>query len=82
MGDPELFARELWDRRPHHLTAAEGPGKFADLLSLDDVDLIVSTMGLRLPAFRLVRDGEVLASSRYTKTTRTGSQAATGVIDA
>ena len=39
-------------------------------------------MGLRLPAFRLVKDGEVLASSRYTKTTRTGSQAATGVIDA
>jgi bifunctional lysine-specific demethylase and histidyl-hydroxylase NO66 len=39
-------------------------------------------MGLRLPAFRLVKDGEVLASSRYTKTTRTGAQAATGVIDA
>jgi lysine-specific demethylase/histidyl-hydroxylase NO66 len=43
---------------------------------------MVSTMGLRLPAFRLVKDGEVLASSRYTKTTRTGPQAATGVIDA
>ena len=36
---------------------------------------------MRLPAFRLVKEGETLPSSRYTKTTRTGSQAATGVID-
>lgn len=38
-------------------------------------------MGLRLPAFRLVKEGETLPSARYTKTTRTGSQEATGVID-
>lgn len=37
---------------------------------------------MRLPAFRLVKDGETLPSDRYTKTTRTGSQRATGVIDA
>ena len=70
----------MWGRRPQHRVATDSLG-FDDLLSLDDVDLIVSTMGLRLPAFRLVKDGEVLASSRYTKTTRTGSQPATGVID-
>lgn len=39
-------------------------------------------MGLRLPAFRLVRDGKTLPSASYTKTTRTGSQSATGVMDA
>jgi lysine-specific demethylase/histidyl-hydroxylase NO66 len=39
-------------------------------------------MGVRLPAFRLVKDGETLPPARYTKTTRTGSQQATGVIDA
>lgn len=39
-------------------------------------------MGVRLPAFRLVKDGETLPPNRYTKTTRTGSQQATGVIDA
>ena len=38
-------------------------------------------MGLRLPAFRLVKDGDTLPPARYTKTTRTGSQEATGVID-
>lgn len=51
-------------------------------MSLDDVDRIISSMGLRLPAFRLVRDGSTLPPSGYTKTTRTGSEAATGVLDA
>jgi bifunctional lysine-specific demethylase and histidyl-hydroxylase NO66 len=37
---------------------------------------------LRLPAFRLVKDGATLPSARYTKTTRTGTEPATGVIDA
>lgn len=41
----------------------------------------MSTTGLRLPAFRLVKEGETLPGSRYTKTTRTGTQEATGVID-
>jgi hypothetical protein len=55
---------------------------FGDLLSLDDVDLIISTMGPRLPAFRLVKEGATLPGSLYTKTTRTGTQTASGVIDA
>jgi uncharacterized RmlC-like cupin family protein len=46
------------------------------------VDAIVSTMGVRLPAFRLVKDGDTLPPARYTKTTRTGAQQASGVIDA
>ena len=79
MGDPDVFAQQLWTQRPQHLQA---PGSFEDLLSLDDVDRIVSTMGIRLPAFRLVKDGDTLPPARYTKTTRTGSQEATGVIDA
>jgi len=81
VGDPDHFARELWNKRPQHRKAADLNG-FDDLLSLDDVDQIVSTTGLRLPAFRLVKDGETLPSGRYTKTTRTGSHQVTGVIDA
>ena len=60
----------------------DGDRGFGDLLSLDDVDRIVSSHGLRLPAFRLVRDGGTLPTHSYTKTTRTGSEAATGVLDA
>jgi hypothetical protein len=76
-----VFAGELWGTRPLHRTARDHEG-FEDLLSLDDVDHIVSSMGLRLPAFRLVKEGKTLPSSSYTKTTRTGTQAATGVMDA
>lgn len=39
-------------------------------------------MGIRLPAFRLVKDGETIPPDLYTKTTRTGSHEATGVMDA
>lgn len=81
MGDIDRFATELWAQRPQHLTAADRRG-FGDLLSLDDVDVIISTTGLRLPAFRMVKDGDTILPSRYTKTTRTGTQRATGVIDA
>jgi hypothetical protein len=79
VGDPDAFADELWSKRPHH-RLSDGRG-FDDLLSLDHVDLIVSSMGLRLPSFRLVKDGETLPAGRYTKTTRTGSNEATGVMD-
>ncbi|MPZ71500.1 MAG: cupin, partial [Actinobacteria bacterium] len=81
MGDPDAFAQNLWGQRPQHRRSSDS-GEFADLLSLDGVDLIVSTTGLRLPAFRLAKDGTTLPSARYTKTTRTGTQTSTGVIDA
>jgi hypothetical protein len=81
VGNPDVFASEIWGVRPLHRTAEDDHG-FEDLLSLDDVDQIVSSMGLRLPAFRLVRNGTTLSSDSYTKTTRTGSQSAAGVMDA
>ncbi|MPZ53110.1 MAG: cupin [Acidimicrobiia bacterium] len=81
VGDPDVFAEKLWRQRPQHRRSSDTRG-FADLLSLDDVDLIVSTTGLRLPAFRLVRDGTTLPSASYTKATRTGTQTSAGVIDA
>lgn len=80
VGDPVSFATESWTKRPLHRPARDARG-FDDLLSLDDVDLIVATTGLRLPAFRMVKDGATLPPARYTKTTRTGTQSATGVID-
>ncbi len=80
MGDLDVFAAELWTKRAQHRLSLDGEG-FDDLLSLDDVDLLVSSAGLRLPAFRLVKDGETLPAARYTKTTRTGSNEANGVMD-
>jgi len=54
---------------------------FADLLSLDDVDALVSSPSARTPAFRLVRDGNPLDPGRYTRTARIGGQSVSGVAD-
>lgn len=57
-------------------------GSFDDVLSLADVDRALTGSGLRRPAFRLVRDGDILPSSTYTRSARTGSARIDDLIDA
>ncbi|MDP9343729.1 MAG: cupin domain-containing protein [Actinomycetota bacterium] len=80
VGDPDGFARESWARRPLHRPGGD-PNGFDDLLSLADVDRIVSSMAIRLPSFRLVKDGKTLPPPAVTKTARTGSQTVSGMAD-
>ena len=75
VGDVERFASEAWGRHPEHYPGAD-PAGFADLLSLDDVDRLITSAALRLPTFRLIRDGATLPESSYTKTGRAGSKPA------
>src|SRR5919201_1886579 len=58
-GDPGAFADDVWGRRPTFRSASD-PNGFADLLTLDDVDHLVSSAALRLPTFRLINDGATL----------------------
>jgi bifunctional lysine-specific demethylase and histidyl-hydroxylase NO66 len=71
-GDPAAFVRDHWARAPL-LRRGAGPGGFDDLLSLDDVDRILSTTAPRFPYFRMVKDGKPLPPSAYTKSGRIGS---------
>jgi bifunctional lysine-specific demethylase and histidyl-hydroxylase NO66 len=92
-GDPELFAREVWGRRTlvHRTRAARDAvdetrpaapaAGFADLLTLDAVDHLLSSTALRTPAFRLVRDGSPLPAAGYTKTSSISSVPMTGLAD-
>jgi hypothetical protein len=57
------------------------PCAFADLLSLDDVDALVSTSMPRVPELRMVRDGKPLPAPAYTRTTKVGGQPVGGVAD-
>jgi hypothetical protein len=59
---------------------ADGGG-FADLLSLDDVDRLLSTASLRTPTFRLVKAGSQIPESSYTRSGRTGSKPVSGMAD-
>jgi bifunctional lysine-specific demethylase and histidyl-hydroxylase NO66 len=79
-GDPRSFAGQTWGRKASIFV--EAPALDAqDLLSLDDVDRILSTMSLRTPMFRLVKAGSSIPESAYTRSGRTGSKPVTGIAD-
>jgi lysine-specific demethylase/histidyl-hydroxylase NO66 len=80
VGDDARFIQEHWATRPLVHRSPAGGG-FEDLLTLSDVDHMLSTMSLRTPAFRLVKDGATLNLGSYTRTVRTGSTTASGVAD-
>lgn len=77
VGDAAYFGEQVWGRR----AMVRGPGAegFEDLLSLEDVDHLLSGYGLQTPAFRLVRDGRTLPSSQYTRSARIGGQSMSGI---
>jgi lysine-specific demethylase/histidyl-hydroxylase NO66 len=79
-GDPAAFVRDHWAKAPL-LRRGAGPDGFDDLLSLDDVDRILSTTSPRTPAFRLVKDGRPLPPSAYTRSGRMGSVPLTDLAD-
>jgi hypothetical protein len=79
VGEAAPFLRHHWTRAPFHLPAADG-ARFADLFSLDDVDHLIASTFLRVPALRLVRDGTPLDPSEYTRTSRLGSRPITDAV--
>jgi hypothetical protein len=78
VGDPEGFLADAWGRRAL-VRASEGG--FDDLLTLDDVDRFLTTTALRTPYFRLVKAGERIEESAYTRSGRTGSRDVRGIAD-
>lgn len=55
--DPETFRQEYWTRRP--LVVRRGaPGYFAELLTLADMDRVLSLSNVRDGDLRVVRDGK------------------------
>jgi cupin superfamily protein len=79
-GDASSFLERTWGRRAA-VHAGADPHGFADLLSLDDVDRILSTTSPRTPSFRLVKAGEQVAESSYTRSGTTGSKPVSGMAD-
>src|SRR5690348_389787 len=78
VADPAAFLTETWGRRPE---LHRSPGGFSDLLTLEEVDRLLSSTALRLPAFRLVQDGATIPTARYTRSGRISDQPMTGIAD-
>lgn len=74
------FLQEHWEQKPLvHLDC--GRRRFDDLLTLDDVDFAVTTTDMRYPQFRMVKDGEPLPLTSYTRPTRGASGEAARAAD-
>jgi bifunctional lysine-specific demethylase and histidyl-hydroxylase NO66 len=80
VGDPERFLADRFGRAPEHL-AGDDPTAFDDLLSLDDVDRLIASTGLRAPSFRLVRGGATLPRASVTRSVRIGSRPVDDLVD-
>jgi lysine-specific demethylase/histidyl-hydroxylase NO66 len=84
-GTREEFGREYWSRKPMlsraaELAAAGRPAGYRDLLNPDDIDDLVAERGLRMPFFRMVREGTV--QSGPTRYATAGSRRISDLIDA
>ena len=78
--DVDRFLAEEFGRRAIVRHGA-APGGFDDLLTLDEVDRVLTTTALRTPFFRLVQAGERIPESAYTRTGRAGSRDVSGIVD-
>jgi hypothetical protein len=76
VGDPQRFADQGWGRRSQ-VHASGAPA--TDLLCLDDVDALVTSSALRIPTFRLVKDGSPLPPATYTTSGTIGGRRYDGV---
>lgn len=84
VGDEDEFFAEYWARRPLVRRARSVEGRadvFADLLTLADVDDLVTSAGLRTPAFRLVKGGAALPPSSYTASAQISGVPITGLAN-
>ena len=60
------FLADAFELRPLTILRSE-PGRFDEILSVADVEQLVSSTGIRVPAFRLVADGGPVALRDYTE---------------
>ncbi|QZY28905.1 cupin domain-containing protein [Nocardioides coralli] len=80
-GDAQTFVAKVWATRVHiHHTE---PERLVGMLSLDDVDHLLTETAIRTPSVRLAKDGSVLPESGYTRRGASlAGKALTGLVDA
>lgn len=79
-GDAQTFLTKVWASRVH-LHHAD-PDDLVGLLSLDDVDRLLTSSAISTPSIRLAKDGAVLPESSYTRRASLAGKPLTGLVDA
>jgi bifunctional lysine-specific demethylase and histidyl-hydroxylase NO66 len=81
-GDAQTFLTKVWASRPlvHH---SDRPGRdeLVGLLTLDDVDHLLTGTAIRTPAVRIAKDGSVLPASSFTRAATLAGRPMTGLLD-
>jgi lysine-specific demethylase/histidyl-hydroxylase NO66 len=79
-GDAQTFVDKVWASRV--LVHEAPPAELTHLLSIDDVDHLLTETAIRTPAVRLARDGKVLPDAEFVRTAATvAGKAVTGLVD-
>ena len=78
-GDAQTFLAKVWASQVH-LHRAD-PDDLIGLLSLDDVDTLLTSSAIRTPSVRLAQDGAVLPESAYTRGATLAGKPLTGLVD-
>src|SRR5258708_28689934 len=63
--DAEIFFRDVWEQKPL-LVSRQSPGYYAHLLSLSDLDDVLTKGNVKYPDIRLTTDKSPPASKEYT----------------
>ncbi|MGH2709635.1 MAG: cupin domain-containing protein [Actinomycetota bacterium] len=72
VGDVRRFAEEHWGQQP--LLHRGAPHAFDGLLGLADVDHLITETLMRIPEFKLVKDGDPVDPKEYTQTVKIGGR--------
>ncbi len=78
-GDAQTFISKVWASQVH-LHRAD-PDQLIGLLSLDDVDTLLTSSAIRTPSIRVAQDGAVLPESAYTRSATLAGKPLTGLVD-
>ncbi len=79
-GDAQTFVDKVWASAVHvHRAAADD---VARLLSIDDVDHLLTSTAMRTPALRVAQDGTVVPTSRFTRSATLAGVSLSGLVDA
>jgi hypothetical protein len=78
--DAAEFLADYWEQQPLAI-ARDEPGRFDDLISVADLERLVSSGSLRYPAFRLVKEGGQIGLAEYATDLPWRPHAFTGSAD-
>ena len=77
---PVIFFDRYWEREPLIIQNRDF-APFVNLLSIEDIDELLTSRWLQSPAVRLIKDGKELSLSAYTKNVGWGGHSFNNVID-